>query len=210
MCRQQPSHNDFLAVATKSQGLSTELSFKEREELLNMIPKVEERDICDLGPHEVQEFRRTLNNGEKALFKSITLTKWDIPRALWTYSMVSRTLNVQRFFGIFRDSNGSYAVMEDLLQGEPPARLIRDAFSDDKFAHMNFDRRLRLCYEIAVTVAYLHSLDIIVRVISETNVLVRRLDDEYLPVLTNLEQVRKVEFDGFRGILPSLGLYAVG
>ena len=179
-------------AATKSQGLSTELSVREREELLNTIPQVEERDICDLGQHEIKEFRRTLKNGEKALFTSITLTKWDVPRSLWTYSMLSQTLNVQRFFGIFRDSIGNYAVMEDLLQGEPQARPIRDAFSDDHFAHMNFSQRLRLCYEITVTVAYLHSLDIIVKVISETNVFVRHLDDQYLPVLTNLEQLRKV------------------
>jgi len=175
-----------------------------------MIHRVEERDICDLGHHEIKEFHRTLKNGEKALFTSITLTKWDVSRSLWTYSMLSQTLNVERLFGIFCDSIGSYAVTEDLLRGEPRARPIRDAFSDDHFAHLNFCQRLRLCYEIAVTVAYLHSLDIIVMVISEMTVFARRLGDQYLPFLTNLEQLRKVQLGGFPVILLRLDLHPHG
>ena len=56
--------------------------------------------------------------------------------------------------------------------------------------------RLRLAYEVASAVAYLHSVDIVVKNISDVNIVLKRLRLEdgrrFLPYLTNLEDARTV------------------
>src|SRR5258708_2856203 len=64
----------------------------------------------------------------------------------------------------------------------------------DDIAQQQRENFLRLAYELANTVAYLHSVGIIVKNISDTNVVVVKLEggSRLQPRLTNLEQARRV------------------
>jgi serine/threonine protein kinase len=184
--------DDELIIAAEIKGRSDPLSPQERQELFRRIPKVEAREVVDLGTHEPEKFHRTLTNGAKVVFIQISITKWEVPRLLLIYSLVSMTVNVQRFFGIFTDGTGNYAVMEDLEQGEPASRLLRDAFADENFQSLSFAQRLRLCYEIAVTVRYLHEVGLVVKILSDMSTYIRNVEGENFPVLCNLQEAREV------------------
>jgi hypothetical protein len=83
--------------------------------------------------------------------------------------------------------------MEDLEGPNSLFVCLQDAFSD-KIAELTRTRRLRLCYEIALSVAYLHSVSIVVKVISTKSIYLREVNGDLIPVLTNLEYARQVPY----------------
>jgi serine/threonine protein kinase len=138
------------------------------------------------------EFRATLKSEE--LVRCIplkTLYREDTPRLILNYSSLSNSLHVQKFHGVFEDSTGKYAVMEDLEQHEA-VFTFGDVFQREEFLSTPLRRKLRLCYEVANTVAYLHSVNLVVKVISDSSIFVRFKNDDFLPVFSNLEFARSV------------------
>lgn len=138
------------------------------------------------------EFQGTLKNNEAIVCIPLkTLYRQETPRLILNYSYLSNALHVQKFFGVFQDATGKYAVMEDLKNQEHTIAL-QDAFQNIGFSSATLQNKLRLCYEIANTVAYLHSVDMIVKVISDSSIYVRFGDNDILPVFSNLESARSI------------------
>ena len=48
-----------------------------------------------------------------------------------------------------------------------------DALSNNLISQASYLQRLRLCYEIALAVAYLHSVHIVVKVLSEESIFIK-------------------------------------
>ena len=137
-------------------------------------------------------FYGSLRSGDKAVFRPIAWNRWETPRLLLIYGGLSRTVNIQKFYGVFHDNSTYFAVMEDLDSEDSPFVLLQNALSNGNVAQASRIQRLRLCYELALTVAYLHSVNIVVKVISESSFYVRDIGGELIPILTNLEHARLV------------------
>jgi serine/threonine protein kinase len=180
---------DFVAVATQLQRWDQQLSRGQRDEFLKSIPVLSTQEIVLDECEGYKERRGSLKSGEGVVLTPLP-HRWEVPRLISIYAMLSRSVNVQRLFGVFHDPSGDYAVMED-LEGSPFV-LLSKALSDNQIAGSTRTQRLRLCYEIALTVAYLHSVNIVVKVISDTSIYLRNSDTGFIPVLTNLGQARAV------------------
>jgi hypothetical protein len=108
------------------------------------------------------------------------------------YRLISTRELVEVFYGIAELGGKRYAVMED-LRDEPTLAAIIHSKELDRDVPLS---RLRLAYEVASAVAYLHSVDIVVKNISDVNIVLKRLTPEdgrrFRPCLTNLEEARTV------------------
>jgi serine/threonine protein kinase len=105
------------------------------------------------------------------------------------YRLISTSTLIQVFYGIAQLEGKRYAVMEDVRDDPTLAAMIASAeLNGDPLA------RLQLAYEVASAVAYLHSVGIIVKNISDVNIVLKKLEDgrKFRPCLTNLEEARKV------------------
>ena len=108
------------------------------------------------------------------------------------YRLVSSSTHVQEFYGIAEIGTKRYAILEDLQNDATLAEGIRSA------NELNCDlARLYVAYEIASTVAYLHSVGIVVKNISDVNIVLRRREDQQglRPCLINLDAARKVSLE---------------
>jgi serine/threonine protein kinase len=104
------------------------------------------------------------------------------------YHRISTGTLVQHFYGIAELHGSRYAVMEDLREGLTMAMAIESNQLPEPLT------RLRLAYEIANTVAYLHSVGIIIKNISDNNIVLKKGGEgmQFRPCLTNLEEARLV------------------
>ena len=112
------------------------------------------------------------------------------------YQLISTSALVEVFYGIAELGGKRYAVMEDLRDDPTLAAMI-----DSNELNCNDSlTRLHLAYEVASAVAYLHSVDIIVKNISDVNIVLKRLrlkdGQRFRPCLTNLEKARRVSGTG--------------
>lgn len=108
------------------------------------------------------------------------------PRHVTLYSKLSANTLVHSFYGL-ADRNGQlYAVMQDLRT----AKSLGSCLTDPQFSDTR--DRLRVAYDVAQTVAYLHSVEILVRSLSDQNVVLTKDNGEWKPVLTRLDQARLV------------------
>jgi len=174
---------------TKQESIITE-----PVERLKDVTAISEVNVTQEGrPPGHSEFRGALGKGSAVLCVPLkSLYKEETPKLILNYSCLSASLHVQRFFGVYRDNTGQYAVMED-LQRELGVFTLKDAFREIGFTSSSSQRRLRLCYEIANTVAYLHSVNLVVKVISECSIFIRFKKNEMLPIFSNLESARSVK-----------------
>jgi len=141
---------------------------------------------------EARMFYGSLRSGDNVVFVPVAWTRWETHQLLLIYAELSRTVNIQKLYGVFHDESTHYAVMEDLDSEDSPFVLLKDALSNGNLAQGSRIQRLRLCYELALTVAYLHSVNIVVKVISESSFFIREVNGELNPVLTHLEHARLV------------------
>jgi len=160
-------------------------------ETLHDVPKVRQLNLTSVGRSQGHNrFLATLQSGEAVeCFPLRVLYREEAPRIILNYSRLSISLHVQRFFGIFTDSTGDYAVMEDLTR----AHRLQDALKDVRFVSSSSRQKLRLCYEIANTVAFLHSVELVVKVISDSSIYIVYKDTEMLPIFSDLESARSVQ-----------------
>lgn len=164
----------------------------QREKFMTRIPVVLPADVSCFPDQRVagRSFRCSLTSGEKVVFTPLAWSKWETPRIVLIYSEISRSINVQRLFGVYYDTPTScYTVMQDLGS---PFVILGDGLRDQMVSKATRIQRLRLCYDIALTVAYLHSVNIIVKVISESSFYIEEANGELIPVLSNLEHSRLV------------------
>jgi serine/threonine protein kinase len=103
------------------------------------------------------------------------------------YKRISVGTFVQSFYGICERDGKKYAVLEDLRKEPTLAVAIQNSLLSDE------TQRLRVAYDLANTMAYFHSVGILLKSLSDDSVVLRRLDDGTLqPCLTNLETARMV------------------
>lgn len=170
------------------------MSSQKRDKLIAKLPEITESDISTM-PNErppKTRFVGKLGDGEHVVFEPLAWKRAETPRLLSIYTEISRDVNIQRLFGVFHDSlsKTSYAVMEDL--DEASFVLLKDALSNNLISQASYLQRLRLCYEIALAVAYLHSVHIVVKVLSEKSIFIKQVKGELIPALSQLEYARLV------------------
>lgn len=144
-----------------------------------------------------KEFGGILKTGESVQFIPINRDNTEKDKLLSTYAAISGSVNIQNLFGVFTNNDSQYAVMQQLKGENVPFVVLSEAFKEnDKASVAKASRlqRLSLCYQVSQTVAYLHSLQVnlVVKVISDSSIYVRKVDEELIPVMTNLEYSRLV------------------
>ena len=161
------------------------------------IPNLTIQDFSrvDERSEDSQEFTGVLNTEQSVRCIPIKKESTQKDRLLSIYTTLSSSVNVQKIFGVVTNDDGEYAVMEQLDGQTSPYILLSEAFTENTIASVvkaSRIHRLRLCYEIAVIMAYLHSLNFIVKVVSETSIYLREDEEDLIPVMTNLEHARLV------------------
>lgn len=110
-------------------------------------------------------------------------------RIVEIYQQLALNTLVQPFYGILSYQQHYYGVMQD-LQSE---LTVSAAIMCSKLPEIR--SRLGISYDICSTVAYFHSVNLIVKNLTDLNVILRKKGDQRLePVLTEVEGARKVIF----------------
>jgi serine/threonine protein kinase len=117
------------------------------------------------------------------------------PRHVLIYAKLSANTLVHPFYGIAQRSNQRWIVMKDLRQ----CPSLRDMMRDGKVPKSVLERTSIAC-DIARTMEYLHSVEILVKRLSDTTILLSRENNVVIPYLTNIDRARLVslsslEFD---------------
>ena len=109
------------------------------------------------------------------------------PRHVFIYAKLSARTLVHPFYGIAQRSGRKWAIMKDLRDCKSLEAAIFDGSIPEEVAE-----RIEMVRHITRTVDYLHSVDILVKVLSGKNVLLHRGSNETKPYLTGLEGARLV------------------
>ncbi|KAH8924291.1 kinase-like protein [Atractiella rhizophila] len=108
------------------------------------------------------------------------------PRHVRIYSEISSANTViERFHGLAEPEAGKYyMVMEDLRS----AKSLGDSLGGTQLGDVK--DRLQIAYELSKAIAFLHSVRILVRSLSDDTVKLVERNKEWKPVLTKLEEAR--------------------
>jgi len=112
-------------------------------------------------------------------------------RIAYIYSMLAGNTLVHGYHGLAERNDRVWAVMDDLRDSKSIHSLIKDGVlpTDPKV-------RLMVAYDLSKTVAYLHSVQILIKNLSDKNVLLVQEEVEegtaWKPILTDLDQARLV------------------
>jgi serine/threonine protein kinase len=115
-----------------------------------------------------------------------------VPRLVNIYSRISQRTVCRKLWGILKRSDGDYAVMESLAESDTLEHLLS---SGDFLSKLNLVQRLHLAWEISNAVAYLHSVNILLKTLSSQNIHIFGVGSSggtIRPVLTDLENARLV------------------
>ena len=143
----------------------------------------------------LREFSGKLKTGDLVRFIPIRQDSTMKKRILSTYRALSGTASIQRFYGLYKNEIGEYAVMEELEGPESPFIRLDEAFTENakaSVAQLSRNQRVLLCHEISLIVLYLHSLGFVVKIISDKSIFVRKDQKCFVPLFTDLEQARSV------------------
>lgn len=110
------------------------------------------------------------------------------PRHVLIYAQISANTGVQPFYGIAERSGKRWTVMRDLRGMPSLARLIKDGNWPKSLSH-----RLSVAYEVAKTMEYLHSVEVLVKRLSDHTVVLETTDSTIIPCLTNIESARLIK-----------------
>jgi serine/threonine protein kinase len=107
------------------------------------------------------------------------------PRHVLIYAKLSANTLVHPFYGIAQRFNQRWIVMKDMR--ECPS--LRDMMRDSKVSESLLDR-ISIACEVARTMEYLHSVEILVKRLSDTTILLSHENNAVIPYLTNLDRAR--------------------
>ncbi|CEL05121.1 hypothetical protein ASPCAL06241 [Aspergillus calidoustus] len=107
------------------------------------------------------------------------------PRHVLIYARISANTLVHPFYGIAQRRGRMWAVVKDLRTSKTLAQAIRDT----QLPASVLDR-VAIAHQIATTVEYLHSVEVLVKRLSDTKVLLCIENNSITPYLTDLEQAR--------------------
>jgi hypothetical protein len=177
-------------MATYLQSLpGGKTSADQRAKLLEQLPRILETDLV-LGDALADGTHASLKTtGDKVKLIKMSLKSWDAPKLVQIYATLSGSVSIQRLFGILQVSpTASYAVMEDLE--ESPFLPLTEGF--ERLAATPFIQRLRICYDLALTLAVLHNTNRVIKVLSDSSIYLRDDNGHLTPVLANLADSRLV------------------
>jgi hypothetical protein len=162
-----------------------EVNFRRDDGRLKILGRVSDR------PPRISA---TLDDMPVICIPSLTSTKHyssRLPRLIRIYSKISAMTLVQPFYGIAEIGDPEFkhwALMQDLSQNISLAQAIQA-----KALPKTLPDRLKIAYELSKTVAYLHSVQILIKSMTDANIILRAGEGNVLePVVTNLEEAREV------------------
>lgn len=174
------------AIATKMLGV--EVSFRVDDGRFQVLAS-----ISDHPPR----LSATLDGTRVICIPSLTGTKHHssrLPRLIRIYLKISALTLVQPFYGIAETSDTRarhWAVMQDLSPYQALGQAIQA-----KTLPNNIFARLKIAYELSKTVAYLHSVNIVIKCMTDASIILRPVGNDggtdFEPVLTNLDESREV------------------
>jgi hypothetical protein len=109
------------------------------------------------------------------------------PRHVLIYAQLSANTLVHPFYGIAQRFGQRWAVMKDLRECPTLGAAIRDG----RLPQFVLER-LGIAHDIAKTIEYLHSVEVLVKRLSDKTVLLSSDHGEVVPYLTDLERARLV------------------
>lgn len=109
-----------------------------------------------------------------------------IPRPAMIYSRLAQGSNVQNYFGILERQGRYYAVMEDVQELPTLDRWLAEHGVPDRLS------ALTVAYEISSTVAYFHSVQLLVKTISDQKIVLKTTGETTVPLFTEVERARIV------------------
>lgn len=109
------------------------------------------------------------------------------PRHILIYAKISARTLVHQFYGVAQRYNRRWAVMKDLRK----CPSLADAIKTSQMPASTLDR-IALAHQIATTVDYLHSVEVLTKRLSDKTVLLSQNGDAITPYLTELEKARLV------------------
>ena len=110
----------------------------------------------------------------------------NLPRVVHVYSRIAARVQVQGFYGTLEKGGNKYAVMEDLGSASNLEVAIKNA-SLSKLCD-----KVRVAYELAITMAYLHQAGLLLKNLCDNTVFVRVVGGKPRPTITDLESARLV------------------
>src|SRR5947207_8626607 len=108
------------------------------------------------------------------------------PRVVHVYCRIAARVNVQGFYGILEKSGRNYAIMEDLSTDMTLDDIVQVGTLP------SLPARLRVALELANTMAFLHRAGLLLKSLSGTTVVLKMINGEIRPVITDLESARLV------------------
>ncbi|KAI1426561.1 kinase-like domain-containing protein [Xylaria sp. FL1777] len=123
--------------------------------------------ICDAVQEQLMRF------GEKG------------PRHVLIYSRLSENTRVHPFYGIARRNGKRWTVFKDMTSCDTLSAAILHGKLPESLVE-----RLAIAREIALTMDYLHSVDILVKRLSDQHILLEKQDGRLIPYITNIESAR--------------------
>jgi hypothetical protein len=160
------------------------------------IDVVSFQNIRDQVPHYT-EYDRRLNFTSQTRVQlkgtldgvgEITCLEIDetFPRVVRIYSRIAARIQVQGFYGILEKSGRKYAIMEDIAAYP----TLDTAVKERKLGSTS--SKLRVAYEIASAMAYLHHVGLLLKSLSGASVVVKTVNGDLRPVITGLKYGRLV------------------
>jgi len=109
------------------------------------------------------------------------------PRHVKIYGKISANTSVHPFYGIAVRSGRTWALFKDFRHCPTLSKIIRqDELPQDLLV------RLAIAHEIALTMDYLHSVEVLVKRLSDKNVILVLEGETWKPYLTDLQRARLV------------------
>jgi hypothetical protein len=112
-----------------------------------------------------------------------------LPKIIHIYAKLSARSQVQSLYGILDKSSRKYAIMEDVSSLQTLASMVQARNLPPRSTD-----RVRIAWEIANTVAYLHQVGILLKSLSDSSVSIKEVQNEIRPIVTDLESARLVGF----------------
>ena len=109
-----------------------------------------------------------------------------MPKPAKSYSLLAAETQVQGYFGILEQKDRYYNVWEDLSDLPNLYQWLRGNGILNKLTV------LRVVYETSATMAYFHSVHVLLKTLNEEAIMIRNKEGAAVPVLTGVERARMV------------------
>ena len=173
-------------VKVSASALKFKVSFSDAghssgtSEIQNLAPLTGSRD----------DLIGSLPDGTRVICKNLPQSRagieQSISRPAMIYSRLAQGSNVQNYFGILERQGRYYAVMEDVQELPTLDRWLAEHGVPDRLS------ALTVAYEISSTVAYFHSVQLLVKTISDQKIVLKTTGETTVPLFTEVERARIV------------------